>query len=71
LIDPIKRRDTKKALAKIQVLAEKYIAQGMSKEDARDRAYREARDNPRMSIKRYKKKATAVKRYKKSASPKR
>lgn len=56
-VDPIKRRDTKKGLAIIEKAAAKYMALGMSKTAARDRAYREARDNPRKTIKRAKKAA--------------
>jgi len=53
MTEPIKRRDTKKALKKIDALAQKYIKEGMSKKDARDRAHKEARNNPRANIRHY------------------
>jgi len=56
VIDPIKRRDMKKTLAKIDKLAQKYMNKGLSKREARSRAYAEARDNPRKNFKAYKKK---------------
>ena len=44
--DP-RRSRVKKGLKKISELAEKYEKEGMSKEEARERATTELRDNPR------------------------
>lgn len=41
------RSGVKKALKHLEVLTEKYVAEGMSEEDARQRAQKEMRDNPR------------------------
>jgi hypothetical protein len=48
------RRDTKKAVEGINKKKEEYIKQGLSKEEAHERAWNEARDNPRKNIKRRK-----------------
>jgi hypothetical protein len=55
MIDPTKRRETKRALAEIELLTKKYMDQGMTREEARDRAYKDRRDNPRMDYRRMKK----------------
>jgi uncharacterized protein YoaH (UPF0181 family) len=56
MIEQIKRRSVKKALSKIEKLKAKYMAEGLSKKEASDKAYKEARDNPRRNFRTYKKK---------------
>jgi hypothetical protein len=52
MIDPIKRRNTKKALEKIKKRTEEIMAEGKSERAARDQAFKEARDNPRRDYRR-------------------
>ena len=49
---PFMRRTTKEVIARIQKVVAKYVEQGMSLKDARERAHLEARDNPRRDIRR-------------------
>ena len=53
------RGPTKKALERIKKLTEKYEAAGMSKAAAKERAKREARDNPKADFRRFAKKTKA------------
>jgi hypothetical protein len=46
------RRETKKAIKRIAEVTDKYVAEGMSRKAARQRAIDEARDNPRRDIRR-------------------
>jgi hypothetical protein len=54
MVEPSRRRE--KDAAVVNKLAAKYIAQGMSKAEAREKAYKEARSGPRRDVRRLKKK---------------
>lgn len=43
------RRSDKKLIERAKKLAAKYEAEGLSKDEAEDRAYKELRDNPRQN----------------------
>jgi hypothetical protein len=62
MIEPIKRRDTKKALERIKKRTKEIMAEGKSEQAARDQAFNEARDNPRKD---YRRKTAKTKYYKK------
>jgi uncharacterized protein YoaH (UPF0181 family) len=55
MIEQLRRRATKKALERIERQIQKYMAEGMSRKAAAERAYKEARDNPRKDFRRFKK----------------
>jgi hypothetical protein len=65
---PFMRRTTKEVIARIQKVVDKYVEEGLSLKDARERAYLEARDNPRKDVRR--KTASKAKGKKGKAAPK-